>query len=226
MSSPSATLARHPPTLPGTSREGMAQALERLSTAAQSTPLQAQDYESTMATMEYMQACRDSAPHDISLFLNLPPSIDQPCWLYEFVRLTVRDLGFLLVALASECDAQTCPKMQATESWMFLCAQHGKQPKTCTAMDYALHTITACSISLNSQHHFPNRLTIPASSVDQLGNMCRRLYRIFAHAYCHHRETFDREERATFLTRRFVSFVLHFKLMNQSQLMPPIELPE
>jgi hypothetical protein len=38
------------------------------------------------------------------------------------------------------------------------------------------------------------RVSIKESSVAKLGSVCRRVYRIFSHAYFHHRTTFDEFE--------------------------------
>lgn len=38
------------------------------------------------------------------------------------------------------------------------------------------------------------RVCIKESSVNKLGSVCRRVYRIFSHAYFHHRTLFDEYE--------------------------------
>lgn len=37
-------------------------------------------------------------------------------------------------------------------------------------------------------------MSIKESSVAKLGSVCRRIYRIFSHAYFHHRQIFDKYE--------------------------------
>jgi len=39
-----------------------------------------------------------------------------------------------------------------------------------------------------------HRVSIKESSVAKLGSVCRRIYRIFSHAYFHHRQIFDKYE--------------------------------
>lgn len=46
------------------------------------------------------------------------------------------------------------------------------------------------------------RISIKESSVAKLGSVCRRVYRIFSHAYFHHRTIFDEFENETYLCRR------------------------
>jgi hypothetical protein len=38
------------------------------------------------------------------------------------------------------------------------------------------------------------RVNIKEASVQKLGSVCRRVYRIFSHAYFHHRSTYDEFE--------------------------------
>lgn len=42
------------------------------------------------------------------------------------------------------------------------------------------------------------RVSIKESSVAKLGSVCRRIYRIFSHAYFHHRQIFDKYEVGLF----------------------------
>lgn len=45
------------------------------------------------------------------------------------------------------------------------------------------------------------RVSIKESSVAKLGSVCRRIYRIFSHAYFHHRQIFDEYEVSALLQR-------------------------
>ena len=60
------------------------------------------------------------------------------------------------------------------------------------------------------------------SSVAKLGSVCRRVYRIFSHAYFHHRQIFEAFESDTHLCRRFTVFVTKYKLMTRDNLIVPI----
>ena len=60
------------------------------------------------------------------------------------------------------------------------------------------------------------------SSVAKLGSVCRRVYRIFSHAYFHHRQIFEKFESETHLCRRFTVFVTKYKLMTRDNLIVPI----
>ena len=48
------------------------------------------------------------------------------------------------------------------------------------------------------------------------------MYRIFSHAYFHHRQIFETFEAETHLCRRFTVFVTKYKLMTRDNLIVPI----
>ena len=56
----------------------------------------------------------------------------------------------------------------------------------------------------------------------KLGSVCRRVYRIFSHAYFHHRQIFNDFEGQTHLCRRFTMFVTKYNLMSKDNLIVPI----
>jgi hypothetical protein len=58
--------------------------------------------------------------------------------------------------------------------------------------------------------------------VAKLGSICRRVYRIFSHAYFHHRAIFDSFEARTHLCRRFTLFVTKYNLMSKDNLIVPV----
>ncbi|CDQ93536.1 unnamed protein product [Oncorhynchus mykiss] len=125
------------------------------------------------------------------------------------------------VCSQGECHPDTCTQMTATEQWIFLCAAH-KTPKECPAIDYTRHTLDGAACLLNSNKYFPSRVSIKESSVGKLGSVCRRIYRIFSHAYFHHRQIFDKYENETFLCHRFTRFVMKYNLMSKDNLIVPI----
>ena len=111
--------------------------------------------------------------------------------------------------------------MSATSQWVFLCAAH-RTPRECPALDYTLHTLHGASSLLNSNKHFPSRVSIKENSVQKLSSIARRVYRIFSHAYFHHRELFDDFEESTYLCHRFTRYVIKYELMTLNNLIVPI----
>ena len=56
--------------------------------------------------------------------------------------------------------------------------------------------LQSCYI-ITALFYFVDRVSIKESSVAKLGSVCRRVYRIFSHAYFHHRGLFDEYEVCT-----------------------------
>ncbi|KIK65675.1 hypothetical protein GYMLUDRAFT_39179 [Collybiopsis luxurians FD-317 M1] len=151
------------------------------------------------------------------------PNVDEACWIYEQLRRLAQDLTHPLITnLQTECTRQTCPEMKAGE-WLYLCVAHGNDGgmEQCCAIDYILHTIDSATALLNSPRAFPSRLSIPAQSHRHFSSLARRLGRIFAHAYFHHRALFEQAEAESSLYRRFEEIVARWNLVPREFLVIP-----
>ncbi|UXI20282.1 hypothetical protein NH340_JMT06225 [Sarcoptes scabiei] len=182
---------------------------------------QFEDMDSTIAVQQYIQQLIRQDPSNIEKILTPPKGQDLGTWKYEHVRQFCLELNRLTVKLQDECSPETCSQMTATEQWIFLCAAH-KAPKECPAIDYTRHTLDGASALLNSNKYFPSRVTIKESSVAKFGSVCRRVYRIFSHAYYHHKAIYDEFENESFLCKRFSIFSLKYDLMSVEGLIVPI----
>ncbi|XP_019125722.1 MOB-like protein phocein isoform X3 [Larimichthys crocea] len=180
-----------------------------------------EEMDSTLAVQQYIQQNIRSDCSNVDKILEPPEGQDEGVWKYEHLRQFCLELNGLAVKLQSECHPDTCTQMTATEQWIFLCAAH-KTPKECPAIDYTRHTLDGAACLLNSNKYFPSRVSIKESSVAKLGSVCRRIYRIFSHAYFHHRQIFDKYENETFLCHRFTRFVMKYNLMSKDNLIVPI----
>jgi len=180
-----------------------------------------EEMDSTLAVQQFIQQTIRKNVNDVDAILTAPETQDEGVWKYEHLRQFCMELNGLAVALQSECQPESCSQMTATEQWIFLCAAH-KTPKECPAIDYTRHTLDGAACLLNSNKYFPSRVSIKESSVAKLGSVCRRVYRIFSHAYFHHRQIFEKFESDTHLCRRFTVFVTKYKLMTRDNLIVPI----
>ncbi|CAJ0844528.1 22400_t:CDS:2 [Entrophospora sp. SA101] len=122
------------------------------------------------ALQEYLQSLLRNHKDDLDLLVKLPAGQSEEAWQYEHLRQLCLELNYLVVQLEPECNKQTCPEMKADE-WMYRSTN-----------------------LLNSHKSFPSRLSIPDTSVKHYQSIARRLYRIFAHAWFHHREIFKEFE--------------------------------
>ncbi|GJE86628.1 Mob1/phocein family-like protein [Phanerochaete sordida] len=150
-------------------------------------------------------------------------TVDESCWVYEQLRRLAQDLSHpLITTLQQECTRQTCPEMKAGE-WLYLCVAHGNEGamEQCCAIDYILHTLDSATALLNSPRAFPSRLSIPPASTRHFSSLARRLGRIFAHAYYHHREAFEQAEAESSLYARFLALTSKFGLVPTEFLVIP-----
>jgi len=180
-----------------------------------------EEMDSTLAVQQHIQQVVRKDVTAIEDILDAPETQDEGVWKYEHLRQFCMELNGLAVMLQGECQPETCTQMTATEQWIFLCAAH-KTPKECPAIDYTRHTLDGAACLLNSNKYFPSRVSIKESSVAKLGSVCRRVYRIFSHAYFHHRQIFDDFEGRTHLCRRFTAFVTKYNLMSKDNLIVPM----
>ncbi|KAN0129698.1 mps one binder kinase [Lactarius tabidus] len=150
-------------------------------------------------------------------------AVDEACWIYEQLRRLAQDLSHpLITMLQQECTRASCPEMKAGE-WMYLCVAHGNDGamEQCCAIDYILHTVDSATALLNSPRAFPSRINIPPPSHRHFGSLARRLGRIFAHAYFHHREVFEQAEAESSLYARFLALTCKFELVPPEFLIIP-----
>ncbi|CAG8495912.1 17294_t:CDS:2 [Acaulospora colombiana] len=175
--------------------------------------------DSAFALQEYLQSLIRKDKENLDLLVELPPDQDPETWQYEHLRQLCLELNYLIVQLETECNRQSCPEMKADE-WMYLCAAH-QTPMNCCAIDYMVHALDGATSVLNSHKHFPSRITISDTSVKHYQSIARRLYRIFAHAWFHHREIFESFENETFLYGRFLKLCDRYGLVAKNLLIIP-----
>ncbi|KAI0252902.1 Mob1/phocein [Lactifluus subvellereus] len=151
-------------------------------------------------------------------------AVDEACWIYEQLRRLAQDLSHpLITMLQQECMRATCPEMKAGE-WMYLCVAHGNDgAMDATMLRHRLHSAhrgqrhraseLPTSVPVTDQH--------PSSSHRHFGSLARRLERIFAHAYFHHREVFEQAEDESSLYARFLALICRFDLVPPEFLIIP-----
>lgn len=185
------------------------------------SPLAFEEMDSALNIQQYIQQTIKANPADVATILTPPLDQDEGVWKYEHLRQFCIELNGLALLLQRECIPETCQQMTATEQWIFLCAAH-KNPNECPAIDYTRHTLDGAATLLNSNKYFPSRVNIKEISISKLGSVARRVYRIFSHAFFHHRKLFDEFENETHLCKRFTTYVSKYNLMQQEHLIVPI----
>lgn len=108
--------------------------------------------------------------------------------------------------------------MTGNKEYIFICAAH-KGTSNCSAIDYMIHNLDNATAIVHSNNF--NRVAIPADSKKHLHNICRRLYRLFAHTYFHHNQIYVEFENEMHLCARFTHFSRRFSMMSEEQYMLP-----
>ncbi|KAJ3237387.1 MOB member 4, phocein [Chytriomyces hyalinus] len=178
--------------------------------------------ESSLAVQTVIQHVLAVDNSDIEAIVRLPEGVDPAVWQCEHLRQLCLQLNQLVALLIPEClpSNEDCREMKAGE-WQYLCAAH-VSPQPCSAIDYIIHTLDGATALLNSSKFFPSRATIPMSSHKHFSSIARRLYRIFAHAWFHHREIFDDFENETCLYKRFLFLsTIEFQLIPEKLITIP-----
>lgn len=197
--------------LPGTTREDL----------FAWKPTDPETSEGAFVAQEYIQDMIRLNPSDMSKIVTPPSNLDNSVWILEHLRQILLELNFFVAFIADDCNSETCPKMIA-HKWEFLCAAH-KKPQDCSAIDYIVHTLNGFIGLLNNKSIFPSRVRIPPKSHQFFQSIPRRLCRVFAHVFFHHRELFDAFEKRTYLCCRFVALTTRFKLIQRQHLIIPID---
>eukprot|EP00048_Salpingoeca_helianthica_P007361 m.109517 g.109517 ORF g.109517 m.109517 type:complete len:251 (+) comp14310_c0_seq1:1253-2005(+) len=179
-----------------------------------------EDIDSSLASQQFIQQFVRQNPADVVAMVTVPEGSDDKVWQYEHLRQFCLELNDLAVVLEPECTATSCPQMKATDEWLYLCAAH-KSPKECSAISYIYHTLDGATSFLNNEKLFPNRNSIPETSVTKMPSIARRIYRIFAHAYYHHTALFTEFEARRHLCKRFHAFSAAFEMVTEAMLVVP-----
>ncbi|KAJ9072272.1 hypothetical protein DSO57_1029281 [Entomophthora muscae] len=197
---------------------------ERLEEAFAWPQAEFEDLESPCSLQEYLQDIVRRSPQNLTLLLRIPDAQSPDIWLYEHLRQLCLELTYLVVQLQTECTSEKCPVMKASE-WFYLCASHAA-PQGCCAIDYIVHTLDGATSLLNSAKYFPSRISVPNSSIKHFLSISRRLYRIFAHTWYHHKEIFDEFENETHLYARFMGLSAQYELIPESLINIPSTDPK
>jgi len=92
------------------------------------------------AVQEYLQELIRNDPGNIKKIVEPPKEVEEGVWQYEHIRQFILELNLLVVQLQGICTKESCPKMKATDEWLYLCASH-KNPQECSAIDYMIHAL-------------------------------------------------------------------------------------
>ncbi|KRX08298.1 Mob1/phocein [Pseudocohnilembus persalinus] len=164
-----------------------------------------------------------SDPSDIQKIIEPPENTDINVWQYEHLRQFILELNLLVTQLKGECTSQSCPKMKASDDWLYVCAAH-QQAQECSAIDYMIHNLDQSTSILQNVKNYSSRVSIPQAAVQNLTPIVRRLYRLFSHTYFNHKQIFEEFENEMYLCSRFTEYATKFKMMPSNLLTIPSQV--
>ncbi|KAB8338833.1 hypothetical protein FH972_021777 [Carpinus fangiana] len=122
--------------------------------------------------------------------VRLPEGEDINEWLAVNVVDFYNQINLLYGSITEFCSPQTCPEMKATDEFEYLWqdSENFKRPTKMPAPEYVEHLMSWCQSNIDNESMFPSRIGVPfpKASPALLRQMFKRLYRVYAHIYCHH----------------------------------------
>ncbi|KAF2635073.1 hypothetical protein P280DRAFT_474174 [Massarina eburnea CBS 473.64] len=122
--------------------------------------------------------------------VKLPEGEDKDEWLAVNVVDFYNQINLLYGSITEFCSPQSCPEMKATDEFEYLWqdSENYKKPTKMAAPQYIEHLMAWVQSNVDNEQMFPSRIGVPFPKAfpSLIRNMFKRLYRVYAHIYCHH----------------------------------------
>ncbi|KAL2219462.1 maintenance of ploidy protein mob1 [Thermoascus aurantiacus ATCC 26904] len=122
--------------------------------------------------------------------VKLPEGEDLNEWLAVNVVDFYNQINLLYGSITEFCSPQSCPEMKATDEFEYLWqdGENYKRPTKMSAPEYIEHLMSWVQSNIDNEQMFPSRIGVPFPKTfpSLLRQIFKRLYRVYAHIYCHH----------------------------------------
>ncbi|XHG02171.1 Maintenance of ploidy protein mob1 [Aspergillus wentii] len=122
--------------------------------------------------------------------VKLPEGEDLNEWLAVNVVDFYNQINLLYGSITEFCSPTSCPEMKATDEFEYLWqdSENYKRPTKMTAPGYIEHLMSWVQSNIDNEQMFPSRIGVPFPKTfsSLLRQIFKRLYRVYAHIYCHH----------------------------------------
>ncbi|RPA87317.1 hypothetical protein BJ508DRAFT_410827 [Ascobolus immersus RN42] len=124
--------------------------------------------------------------------VKLPEGEDVNEWLACHVVDFYTHVNMLYGSITEYCSPTTCPEMKATEEFEYLwqdsSSEKYKKPTKMSAPEYIDTLMKWTQALIDNESVFPTRTNapFPKNFAPQVRQIFKRLYRVYAHIYCHH----------------------------------------
>ncbi|GMM28483.1 Mob1 protein [Martiniozyma asiatica (nom. inval.)] len=164
--------------------------------------------------------------------VRLPLGEDHDEWLALHVVDFYNQINMLYGTITEFCSPQTCPRMTATAEYEYLWQdplQRQRQPTHMSAPGYVEVLMQWIQGFLDDEGIFPTKMGVPFPSqfVPLVKTIMKRLFRVYAHVYCHHFDEVNELGMQTHLNtslKHFVLFCKEFNLLQRKDYGPLDEL--
>ncbi|QLL31461.1 hypothetical protein HG536_0B03240 [Torulaspora globosa] len=140
-------------------------------------------------------------------------------------------INMLYGTVTEFCSPQSCPRMIATNEYEYLWSFHkGESPVAVSAPKYVECLMKWCQDQFDDETIFPAKTSgqFPTKFIQRFViPMLRRLFRVYAHIYCHHfNEVLELNLQTVLNTsfRHFCLFSQEFELLRPADFGPLLEL--
>jgi MOB kinase activator 1 len=163
----------------------------------------------------------------------LPEGEDLNEWVAVHVVDFYNQLNMLYGTITEFCSPKSCPRMIATEEYEYLWQDSNsarfKKPTKMSAPEYCENLMNWVQGFIDDENIFPSQSGIPFSkySPQVFKNILKRLFRVYAHIYCHHFNQITElglQPHLNTSLKHFVLFCNQFNLVDQKEFAPLQEL--
>lgn len=162
--------------------------------------------------------------------VKLPKDEDLNEWIAVHVVDFYNQINMLYGSITEFCSPKTCPRMIATPEYEYLWQDSvTKKPVSLSAPDYVENLMRWIQNFFDDDNVFPNKTgaPFPPQFLTLCKTMLKRLFRVYAHIYCHHFDEITELGLQTHLNtslKHFVLFCKEFQLIGQKDFGPLSEL--
>ncbi|GAV53597.1 hypothetical protein ZYGR_0AK00990 [Zygosaccharomyces rouxii] len=163
--------------------------------------------------------------------VKLPRGENENEWLAVHCVDFYNQINMLYGTITEFCSPQSCPRMIATNEYEYLWAFHkGQPPVAVSAPKYVECLMRWCQDQFDDETIFPAKTSgqFPPNFISKyVVQMLRRLFRVYAHMYCHHFNEILELNLQTVLNtsfRHFCLFAQEFELLKPADFGPLLEL--
>ncbi|TAQ89136.1 Adenosinetriphosphatase [Chlorociboria aeruginascens] len=122
--------------------------------------------------------------------VKLPEGEDENEWLAVNMVDFYNHINLLYGSITEFCSPQSCPEMKATDEFEYLWqdSENFKRPTKMPAPTYIEHLMGWVQSNIDNEAVFPSRIGVPfpKSFPSMIRQVFKRMYRVYAHIYCHH----------------------------------------